>query len=75
MPVQKFRSFEDASRALAVDSERQAGRLEARIAHLWSLSAALTPPLNFRGLRKYRSLDEADEDRRRKIVARPHRAR
>ena len=71
MPVQKFRTFEDASRALAASTPEGATSLEQRIARLWSFSAALAPPLAFRGVRKYRSMEEADEDRRRMTIARP----
>ena len=73
MPVQKFRTFDDASRALATATPGGVDSLEARIARLWSFSAALVTPLDFRGVRKYRSIAEADEDRRRMTIARPHR--
>lgn len=72
MPVQKFRSFDDASRALATATPG-GGSLEERIARLWLFSDALVAPLDFRGVRKYRSVEEADEDRRRMTIARPHR--
>lgn len=61
MTVQKFRSFDEARRALI--QERDEGNLPARIAALWDRSGRLTPPLGLRGVRKYRSLEEADADR------------
>ena len=70
--VQKFRTFEDASRALAVDAPHGAA-LVARVADVWALSAALASPLNLRGVRKYRSIEEADRDRERLIIERPGR--
>lgn len=73
MPVQKFRSFDEASRALAARKPTAGPTLESRVASLWAFSAALTAPLGFRGVRKYASIDEANDDRRRMTVARPKR--
>ena len=70
MPVQKFRSFDDATRALAA-RPADPDAVAARVASLWALSSALTPSLGFRGVRKYRSIEEADADRQRMTVARP----
>jgi hypothetical protein len=69
MPVQKFRTLEEASRALVRHDEDDA-RLAARVAALWAFSARLTPPLGFRGVAKYPSIEEADADRQRMVVAR-----
>lgn len=69
MPVHKFRTFEDAARAL-VRRETDGESIARRVAALWDLSARLTPPLGFRGVRKYVSLAEAEEDRRRMTVQR-----
>lgn len=71
MPVRKFRSFEEASRALVEEGNREG--LEVRIARLWAFSASLAPPLDFRGVRKYRSIEEANADRLRRTIARPRR--
>jgi len=70
MPVQKFRSFDEATRALAMQPA-DPDALAARIASLWALSSALTPPLGLRGVRKYRSIEDANADRDRMTVARP----
>jgi hypothetical protein len=69
MPVYKFRTFDDAGRAL-VRGESDGESIARRVAALWELSARLTPPLGFRGVRKYVSLAEAEEDRRRMTVQR-----
>jgi len=64
MPVQKFRDLGEARRALACDPDDP--RLPDRIRQLWSFSRRLTaPPPAPRGVRKYRSVEEADADRRR----------
>ena len=72
MPVEKFRTFEDASLALArrrgSDDDAQ---LAARVAALWAMSAALAAPLECRGVRKFRSIEEADADRVRMTLERP----
>ena len=70
MPVQKFRTLDEASRALAIgDGDSRA--LETRIAALWSFSSRLSMPLGFRGVRKYASIDDANADRDRMTIARP----
>lgn len=63
MPVQKFRSFADARRALAWDQDDP--RLTERIRALWTFSLRLTPrPPIHRGVHKYRTIEEADAARR-----------
>jgi hypothetical protein len=69
MPVVKFRTFDDAARAL-VHHDDDDRALARRIAALWEFSARLAPSVGFRGVRKYVSVEEADEDRRRMIIAR-----
>ena len=71
MPVEKFRTFEEASLALAgcADSREDAS-LPARIAALWSMSAALAAPLACRGVRKFRTIAEACADRDRMTIER-----
>ena len=68
MPIQKFSSFEDARRALVVD--RDDPSLPDRVARVWDLAGKLTGPLDFRGVRRYRSVDEADADWRRLVINR-----
>jgi hypothetical protein len=72
MPVQKFRSFDEATRALAT-RPAEPGPLAARVASLWAFSSRLTPALGVRGVRKYRSIEEANADRERMTIARPAR--
>lgn len=70
VPVQKFRSFDDATRALATQPA-EPDTIAARVASLWALSSALTSPLGFRGVRKYRSIEDANADHERLVMARP----
>jgi hypothetical protein len=70
MPVQKFHSFDEATRSLAVEPA-EPDAIAARVASLRALSSALTPPLGFRGVRKYRSIEDANADHDRMTVARP----
>jgi hypothetical protein len=69
MPIKKFRTFEDASRDLIRRGDSDV-ELAARVAALWAFSAHLAPSLGFRGVRKYATLEEADADRQRMIMAR-----
>jgi hypothetical protein len=61
MPVHRFRTFDDARRALW----RNQGDpdLHRRIARLWLTSKRLTPLRIPRGLRKFRSIAEANRER------------
>jgi len=61
VPVQRFHSFEDARRALWVDPKDPA--LLERIAKLWSLSSRLVPRHIPRGLRRFRTIEEANRER------------
>jgi hypothetical protein len=64
VPVQKFRDFAEADRALACDPNDP--RLTRRIRRLWEFARRLTSPPPFpRGVHKYRSLEEADAARHR----------
>lgn len=60
MPVWKFRTFEEAERALWTTSDDPA--LPRRIRALWrrSLAGPLSGP---RGVLKYRTIEEANADR------------
>ena len=72
MPVEKFRSFDEASLALAKRlGPDDDATLPARIAALWAMSAALSAPLVCRGVRKFRTVEEADRDRDRMTLERP----
>ncbi len=63
MPVQKFRTFAEARRALAWDPDDP--RLTKRIRALWTFSLRLSPPSPIRrGVHKYRTIEEANAARR-----------
>jgi hypothetical protein len=61
MPVQRFRTFDDARRALWCDQGDP--DLHRRIARLWMTSKRLAPLCIPRGLRKFRSIAEANRER------------
>ncbi len=61
MPIQKFRSLDEARQALWVPSGRPG--LAARIKSLWAFSTRLAPRQIPRGLRKFRSIEEANRER------------
>ena len=61
MPIQRFRTHEDARRALWCDSDHP--DLHRRIARLWATSARLVPLNIPRGLRKFRNIEEANRER------------
>lgn len=61
MPVQRFRDFDQARRALWV--ELGDPKLPARIRALWHRAARLAAPAIPRGLRKFRCIDEAIQER------------
>jgi hypothetical protein len=61
MPVQRFRDFEEARRALW--SERGDPKLSARIRSLWAFARRLAPGAAPRGLRRFRTLEEANRHR------------
>ncbi|HEX9711726.1 MAG TPA: hypothetical protein VGB52_04120 [Actinomycetota bacterium] len=71
MPVQRFRDPDDARRALWTSSDDPA--LARRIRSLWARAARLAPPNIPRGLRKFRTIEEAARERaeweRARIVA------
>lgn len=62
LPVWKFATFEDARDALDGDVADE-GYLR-RLSALWELSAALCPLRVYRGVKKFRTMEEAEEDRR-----------
>jgi hypothetical protein len=61
MPVQRFRDFDQARRALW--AEPGDPRLPGRIRALWHRAARLAAPAIPRGLRKFRCIDEATQER------------
>lgn len=68
MPVQRFRTYEDARRALWCD--RDDPNLHRRIARLWSTAKRLTPLRIPRGLRKFRNIEEANREREQWVAER-----
>lgn len=71
MPIQRFRTFEEARRDLWLPPGDP--KLLARVRSLWEFSARLAPPNMPRGVRKFRTIEEANHDRdlwtRRRIQA------
>jgi hypothetical protein len=61
MPVERFRSLDEARRALWV--ARDDPKLAARIRRLWSISSRLVPLGIPRGVRKFRRIEEANRER------------
>jgi hypothetical protein len=61
MPVRRFRSHEEARRALWMDPGDPG--LPGRIRRLWERSRKLAPLGIPRGLRKFRSIEEANAER------------
>jgi hypothetical protein len=61
MPLQRFRDFDEARRALW--SGRTDPGLAARIRGLWAFAARLAPGAAPRGLCKFRTLAEAERHR------------
>jgi len=68
MPVQRFRTFREARLAqwMAPDDPR----LPGRIRRWWSIAARLSPVRPLRGVRKFRTLEEADAERESRRAAR-----
>ena len=74
MPVQKFRSLDEAQQALRGDPRDPA--YLRRVAWLWRLGSQLAPRRYPRGVHQYRSMDEANHareswERAAAITARP----
>ncbi|MBP7865502.1 MAG: O-acetyl-ADP-ribose deacetylase [Acidobacteria bacterium] len=66
MPVTKFKTFEEARRAL--DGERPDEAYSRRLAVLWEVSGSLCPLKVRRGVEKFRTSEEAFESRRRWVL-------
>ena len=61
MPVQKFKDLDEARKALWANTGES--DLVSRIKKLWAFSARLTPFRIPRGVRKFRSIEEANLER------------
>jgi hypothetical protein len=68
MPVYRFRDLDEARRALWVDPDDPA--LAKRIRGLWKFSARLVELRIPRGLRRFRSIEEANQEREEWVGAR-----
>ncbi len=69
MPVQKFRSLKEAEQALWCDIPDDA-HLD-RLERWWSIVDQFSPRSFPTGVRKYRSLEEADRDREKWLQEQP----
>ena len=67
MPVQRFRRVEDMPpvAALPPGPERS-----ARLRMLWGRWLRILPPLDLRGVRRYRDIEEAARDREAAVIRR-----
>ena len=61
MSLQRFRDFESARDALWIPPGDP--RLIPRIRSLWTFARRLAPGIAPRGIRRFRTLEEADRDR------------
>lgn len=68
MPVQRFRDPDAARRALWVDAGDP--NLAQRIRKLWARAFILAPAMIPRGIRKFRSAEEANAEREQWTLAR-----
>lgn len=68
MPVYRFRAFEDARRALWTAVGDPA--LPDRIRRLWRFSARLASPCARRGVQRFRTIEDANAERDRRVQER-----
>lgn len=61
MPIQRFRDFDEAREALWAG--RDDPHLPNRIRRLWAFAAKLAPGSAPRGIRRLRTIEEANRDR------------
>jgi len=61
MSIQKFRTLDAARQALW--QQPRSSRLVTRMKALWAFSARLVPRQIPRGVRKFRSIEEANQER------------
>jgi hypothetical protein len=66
MPVIKYRSFAD----MPPPEPSSEGQLASRIRVLWSRAFLLCPPARKRGVRRFRSIAEANRERTRETAER-----
>ena len=66
--MERFRNMEEARRALWVAPDDPS--LPRRIRRLWAFAKRLTPSFAPRGLRKFRSIEEANLERERWVAER-----
>lgn len=71
MPVQKFRTFDEAADALIRPATDDDATLPSRIAALWERASALSAPLGMKGVRKFRTIEASNAHRDELTVARP----
>lgn len=67
MSVRKFKSFEDAERALWCFKPDEA--YYKKVAALWELGNKLCPPDFPRGIFKYRTIEDANRDKEKWVLA------
>lgn len=65
MPVQRFRDLDEARRALWISPDDP--NLANRIRRLWRFSARLAKPSVFRGIRRFRGIEEANAEREHRV--------
>jgi hypothetical protein len=63
VPLQRFRDLDEARRALWARPDD--GTLAGRIRRLWAFSARLAKPYAAPGVRRFRTIEEANADRER----------
>jgi SH3-like domain-containing protein len=61
MPIERFRDFDTARRALW--AARDDPNLAARIRRLWTIASRLVPLGIPRGIRKFRRIEDANRER------------
>lgn len=71
MPVSKFRSIEDMPSRMEASGHQLAGRIRA----LWARAFTFARPLDFRGVTRYASVEQASEARTQATLARMRAAR
>ena len=67
MPIQRFRRVEDMP---AVDALPPGPERSARLRTLWGGWRRILPPLDLRGVRRYRDIEEAARDREAAVIRR-----
>lgn len=68
MSIQRFRDFEEARRALWTAADDP--KLADRIRRLWRFSVRLAKPSAPRGVLRFRTIEEANAERERRIAMR-----